>query len=75
MVSTLRERFASDVFKTVIRENVRLAEAPSFGKPITLYDPRSAGAKDYHAAAAELAARVHKGIQGTKQRQRTEGKR
>lgn len=67
VVGTLRERFAADVFKTVIRENVRLAEAPSFGKPITQYDPRSAGAEDYRAAAAELVARGRKDGQGTKQ--------
>jgi chromosome partitioning protein len=75
VVSTMRERFAGDVFRTVIRENVRLAEAPSFGKPITLYDARSAGAEDYRAAAAELAARWRKDTQGTKQRQQPKGKR
>jgi chromosome partitioning protein len=75
IVSTLRERFAGDVFQTVIRENVRLAEAPSFGKPITLYDPRSAGAEDYRSAAVELAARWRKDTQSTKQRQQTKGKR
>lgn len=57
IVETLRERFGADVFRTVIRENVRLAEAPSFSKPITIYDPRSAGAEDYRDAAAELLKR------------------
>lgn len=57
VVQTLRERFGDDVLNTVIRENVRLAEAPSFAKPITLYDGRSAGAEDYRAAAAELLKR------------------
>lgn len=75
VVGTMRERFAGDVFRTVIRENVRLAEAPSFGKPITLYDARSAGAEDYRAAAAELTARWRKDTQGTKQRQQPKGKR
>ncbi len=54
----LRERFADAVFDTVIRENVRLREAWSFGQPITLYAPTSAGASDYRAAAAELIGRA-----------------
>jgi chromosome partitioning protein len=54
VVARLRERFGDLVMKTVIRENVRLAEAPSFAKPITLYDTESAGAEDYRAAATEL---------------------
>ncbi|HAM23288.1 MAG TPA: ParA family protein [Actinobacteria bacterium] len=57
VVQTLRERFGADVFQTVIRENVRLAEAPSFAKPITIYDARSSGAEDYRNAAAELLKR------------------
>jgi len=53
----LREKFGRLVLKTVIRENVRLREAPSFAKPITLYDPRSSGAEDYRAVAEELLKR------------------
>ena len=40
--------------KTVIPRNVRLAEAPSFGKPIMLYDPRSRGAESYAQLAEEI---------------------
>ena len=54
VVDELRKRFDSQVFRTIIRENVRLAECPSFHKPITLYEPRSAGAEDYRALAAEV---------------------
>ena len=54
VVARLRQRFGSLVFTTAIRENVRLAEAPSFAKPITLYDPKSTGAEDYRALGAEL---------------------
>lgn len=50
----LRERFKGQVFKTTIRENVRLTEAPSFAKPITDYAPDSAGAEDYRELAGEL---------------------
>ena len=57
VVATLRERFGNDVLRAVVRENVRLAEAPSFAKSIFDYDPNSTGAKDYAAVAKELLAR------------------
>lgn len=46
--------FQEQVFKTIIPRNVRLSEAPSFGKPISLYDPRSKGAKMYKKLAKEV---------------------
>ncbi|WP_041280975.1 ParA family protein [Desulfosudis oleivorans] len=49
--------FADLVFKTRIPRNVRLGEAPSFGLPILLYDPASAGSKSYMALARELIKR------------------
>jgi chromosome partitioning protein len=49
-----REYFGSKVFKTVIPRNVRLAEAPSFGEPIVMYDVLSAGAQSYLTLAREL---------------------
>ena len=52
-----REYFGAKVFETVIPRNVRLAEAPSFGKPIILYDVASVGAQAYMAVARELMAR------------------
>jgi chromosome partitioning protein len=61
VVARLRERFGSLVLKTVVRENVRLAEAPSFAKPITLYDSKSSGAEDYRAVATELLKRKNGG--------------
>lgn len=54
VVEKVRERFGDLVFKTIIRENVRVAEAYSFAQPITEYDPRSAGAEDYRALASEV---------------------
>ena len=53
-----REYFGNRVFKTVIPRNVRLAEAPSFAKPISLYDIMSTGAQSYLALARELIART-----------------
>ncbi len=53
-----KEYFGAKVFLTAIPRNVRLAEAPSFGKPILLYDVQSVGAKSYIAVAQELMRRV-----------------
>ncbi|MDH3569684.1 MAG: ParA family protein, partial [Gemmatimonadota bacterium] len=56
-----KEFFGRQVFRTAIPRNVRLAEAPSFGKPILLYDVQSAGAKGYLAVAQELVKRTADG--------------
>ena len=52
-----KEYFGSRVFRSAIPRNVRLAEAPSFGKPILLYDVLSSGAQAYLALAREVIAR------------------
>ena len=52
-----REYFGGEVFETVVPRNVRLAEAPSFGKPIILYDVASVGAQAYMSVAKELMGR------------------
>ncbi len=52
-----REYFSNKVFETIVPRNVRLAEAPSFGKPIILYDVASVGAQAYVSVANELLAR------------------
>jgi len=57
VVTDAREFFGDRVFKTTIPRNVRLAEAPSFGKPIILYDIASVGAQAYMSVARELLAR------------------
>ena len=54
--SDLREFFGNEVFKTVIPRSIRLAEAPSFGKTILAYDPRSRGAEAYIQLAKEILA-------------------
>lgn len=55
-----REYFGKQVLDTVVPRNVRLAEAPSFGKPIILYDIGSVGAKAYMGVAKEIIARTAK---------------
>ena len=55
-----KEYFGARMFTVTIPRNVRLAEAPSFGKPIVLYDVQSVGAKSYLAVAQELIRRVER---------------
>ncbi|MBE3576429.1 MAG: ParA family protein [Limnochordales bacterium] len=55
---SVRDVFGEKVFATVIPRNVRLSEAPSFGKPIILYDGQSRGAEAYRQAARELMQRM-----------------
>ena len=57
-----KEYFGPQMFSMTIPRNVRLAEAPSFGKPILLYDVQSVGAKSYLAVAQELIRRVERGL-------------
>lgn len=54
VVKEVKKYFGDKVYKTVIPRNVRLSEAPSFGMPITIYDPRSKGAKSYIKFAKEF---------------------
>jgi chromosome partitioning protein len=57
VTDNLREFFQDKLLKTVIPRNVRLAEAPSYGKPVLLYDPKSRGAESYRNLAEELLTR------------------
>ena len=54
VVKEVKDYFEDKVYKTVIPRNVKLSEAPSFGMPITVYDPRSKGAKCYEKLAKEI---------------------
>jgi chromosome partitioning protein len=58
VVEDARGHFGEKVFQTVIPRNIRLAEAPSFGKPIIAYDVSSVGAQSYMAVAGELIQRT-----------------
>jgi chromosome partitioning protein len=57
-----REHFGELVFKTAIPRNIRLAEAPSYGKPILLYDISSVGASSYMAVAKEVMERTETSV-------------
>ncbi len=54
VVKEVKKYFEDKVYKTVIPRNVKLSEAPSYGMPITLYDPKSKGAKSYDKFAKEF---------------------
>ncbi|MBV9851971.1 MAG: ParA family protein [Armatimonadetes bacterium] len=56
VVAEVRAFFGDKVAETVVPRNVRLSEAPSFGQPIEIYDPRSKGAQAYNALAQEVIA-------------------
>lgn len=54
VVQNVKENFHQKVFDTLIPRNIRLAEAPSYGMPICMYDPKSSGAESYRSLAKEL---------------------
>ena len=58
VVKEVKKYFENKVYKTVIPRNVRLSEAPSYGMPINLYDPKSSGAQSYYLLAEEV---IHRG--------------
>jgi chromosome partitioning protein len=51
-----RKYFGDKVYKTIIRRNISLAEAPGFGQPVVLYDPGSKGTDNYNSLASEICA-------------------
>lgn len=71
VVAEVRQHFGSKVFDTVIPRTTRLAEAPSFGKPIIQYDPYSVGASAYEVFSTEVALRLEmtpaRGTQSTRE--------
>jgi chromosome partitioning protein len=69
VTANLKEHFGDKLLKTTIPRNIRLAEAPSYGQPVLLYDPRSRGAEAYRDLALELMKR-----NGLKSRRKAEEK-
>lgn len=57
VTENLREFFKDKLLKTAVPRNIRLAEAPSYGKPVLLYDPKSRGAESYRDLGGEILAR------------------
>lgn len=58
VVENVKDNLEQTIYKTIIPRNIRLAEAPSYGMPINLYDPKSSGAESYMLLADEV---IHKG--------------
>ena len=65
VVENVKENLNQNIYKTIIPRNVRLAEAPSYGQPITIYDPRSSGADVYKRQPYERRI-IHSALQGNK---------
>jgi len=61
VAADLRDFYGKQVCQTIIPRNIRLAEAPSYGKPIVLYDIRSKGAESYIQLANEVISHDEKG--------------
>lgn len=57
VVENVKDNLQQNIYKTIIPRNVRLAEAPSYGQPINIYDPRSSGAESYRLLADEVISR------------------
>ena len=58
VVENVKDNVNQNIYKTIIPRNIRLAEAPSYGMPINLYDPKSSGAQSYYLLAEEV---IHRG--------------
>lgn len=58
VMDELRNRYTNSIFETTVSRNVKLSEAPGFGKPVYYHDKRSKGAKEYFAIASEFATRI-----------------
>jgi chromosome partitioning protein len=62
VVEEVKKYFGEKVFRSVVTRNVRLSEAPSFGKPIILYDAVSTGSRNYMDLAQEILVRNNHNI-------------
>ena len=60
VVENVKNNLEQTIYKTIIPRNVRLAEAPSYGMPINLYDAKSAGAESYRLLAEEV---INRGVE------------
>ena len=69
VVKEVKRYFEDRVYKTVIPRNVKLSEAPSYGMPITVYDPKSKGAKCYEKLAKEFIKKNEEDVKTAKHMQ------
>ncbi len=60
VVENVKENLEEKIFDTLIPRNIRLAEAPSYGQPITAYEPKSAGAESYRNLADEIIKNLYR---------------
>lgn len=67
VVKEVKRYFEDKVYKTVIPRNIKLSEAPSFGMPITLYDPKSKGARSYEKLSKEILKNTEEQLKKNKE--------
>lgn len=72
VVENVKDNLQQNIYKTIIPRNVRLAEAPSYGMPINLYDSKSAGAESYRLLADEV---INRRVNNGSEKNRGTGKR
>ena len=72
VVKEVKRYFENKVYKNVIPRNVKLSEAPSYGMPITMYDPRSKGAKSYEKFAKEFLKKNEEELKAAKHMKKEE---
>lgn len=75
VVENVKDNLNQNIYKTVIPRNVRLAEAPSYGQPICIYDPKSSGAEAYNKLAEEILIKDGKILRTIKTRKPSEEKK
>ena len=68
----VKKFFGTKVYKTIIPRNVRLSEAPSYGEPVIVYDPKSKGAAVYNSLAKEVAKNTKEQSKKTKDKKKQE---
>ena len=68
VVENVKDNLDQTIYKTIIPRNIRLAEAPSYGMPINLYDPKSTGAESYMLLAEEVINKGRKTTDGGKEK-------
>jgi chromosome partitioning protein len=73
VASEVRRYFGDKVFKTIVQRNVRISEAPSFGKPVILYDATSIGSRNYIALAREILHNNQRYLQQPEVQEEAEG--
>ena len=72
VVKEVQRYFGDKVYKTVIPRNIKLSEAPSYGMPISMYDPKSKGSRAYERLAKELLTNTARRLKEEKEEEKND---